>query len=369
MASKQTTSEKTAAAPGSGRTRGRKSATRTNGSYPVKDAPRHYGETDPSRKDPVTNFLGWFSIGLGLAEVLAPRQVARLVGLNEDEHTTLLRTYGVRELVAGVGILTRPKPTYWMWNRVLGDAVDLTSIAKAMQSDENDRGRLTIAAVAVLGVTALDIASSVRLTSEDNPATGHDEGSFALPEAEDGRQQLKAIVTVNKPVDEVYAFWKNPLNYSRFMDQIESVQLTSGSRSHWKARAPAGLSVEWDAEIVTDRPNELVSWQSVDGSEVRNTGAVRFSRAAGTRGTEVELEMEFQPPGGVVGEKVAKMLAMIPKTQLKNDLRRFKQLMELGEIVVSDATAVKGMQPAQPPEKERVSAKTRTSATEMEARQ
>jgi uncharacterized membrane protein len=340
----------------------------SNGNYPVRDAPRHYSETDPSEKDPITNFLGWFSIGLGLAEVFAPRQVARLVGLDEDEHTALLRTYGVRELVAGVGILTRPKPTYWMWNRVLGDAVDLTTIAKWMQSEENDRGRLAVAGLAVLGVTALDIASSVRLTSEDNPATGHDEGSFMVPEAADGMQQLKAGVTVNKPIEEVYKFWKNPLNYSRFMDQIESVQLTSGGRATWKAKAPAGLSVEWDAEIVTDRPNELISWQSVDGSEVRNLGTVRFRRAAGTRGTEVELEMEFHPPAGVVGEKVVKMLEAIPKTQLKNDLRRFKQLMELGEIVLSDATAVKGMQPAQPPERERIGATTKTRTTELEAR-
>jgi uncharacterized membrane protein len=320
-----------------------------NGSYPVRNAPRHYSETDPSEKDVVTNFLGWFSIGLGLAEVFAPRQVARLIGLPEDEHTSLLRFYGVRELAAGVGILTRPKPTYWMWNRVIGDTVDLVSLGRAMQSEEGDRSRLGLATLAVLGVTALDVASSVRLTSESNPAAGHDEGSFRLPEARDGRQQLQAVVTVNKPIGEVYAFWKDPANFARFMDQIDSVHVTSGGRSHWKAKAPAGLSVEWDAEVVTDRPNELLSWQSIDGSDIRNIGTVKFRKAAGGRGTEVELEMDYQPAGGAVGAKVAKMLEAIPKTQLKNDLRRFKQLMEIGEIVVSDATAVKGMQPAQPP--------------------
>ena len=327
----------------------------------MRDAPRHYSETDPSEKDPITNFLGWFSIGLGLAEVFAPRQVARFIGLDE-EHTTLLRSYGVRELAAGFGILTRPKPTYWMWNRVIGDAIDLASLGRAMQTRENDRSRLTAAAVAVIGVTALDVVSSMRLTSESNPATGHDEGSFALPEPQDGRQQLMATVTVNKPIDEAYSFWKDPTNFSRFMDQIDSVQIISGGRSHWKAKGPAGMSVEWDAEIITDRPNELISWQSVDGAEIRNTGTVKFRNAAGGRGTEVELEMEFQPPGGVIGEKVAKLLEVIPKTQLKNDLRRFKQLMEIGEIVVSDATAVKGLQPAQPPK-----TRTRTTTTAMEA--
>jgi uncharacterized membrane protein len=338
------------------------SVTNRGGGYPVKDAPRHYSETDPSEKDPVTNFLGWFSIGLGLAELFAPRQVARFIGLDDDDHTTLLRSYGVRELAAGFGILTRPKPTYWMWNRVIGDAIDLASLGRAMQATENDRSRLTAAAVAVIGVTALDVVSSMRLTSESNPATGHDDGSFALPVPQDGRQQVQATVTVNRPIDEVYAFWKEPSNFSRFMDQIDSVQVTSGGRSHWKAKAPAGMSVEWDAEIVTDRPNELLSWQSVDGSEIRNTGTVKFRNAAGGRGTEVELEMEFQPAGGPIGAKVAKMLEAIPKTQLKNDLRRFKQLLEIGEIVVSDATAVKGLQPAQPPR-----ARTKTTVTEMEA--
>jgi len=328
--------------------------------YPVRNAPRHYSETDPSEKDAVTNFLGWFSIGLGLAEVFAPRQVARFIGLNEDAHTTLLRAYGVRELAAGFGILTRPKPTYWMWNRVIGDAIDLASLGRAMQGEDNDRSRLTAAAVAVIGVTALDVVSSVRLTSEKNAATGHDEGSFALPQPQEGRQLIQATVTVNKPIEEAYAFWKEPSNFGRFMDQIESVQVLSGGRSHWKAKPLAGVSVEWDAEIVTDRPNELLSWQSVDGSEIRNTGVVKFRRASGGRGTEVELEMEFQPPAGAIGEKIAKMLETIPKTQLKNDLRRFKQLMEIGEIVVSDSTAVKGLQPAQPP-----GAKRRTRAAEM----
>ena len=230
-----------------------------------------------------------------------------------------------------------------------------------MQSEDNDRSRLGLATLAVLGVTALDVASSMRLTSEENPAAGHDEGSFRLPEAQEGRQQVQAVVTVNKPIGEVYAFWKDPSNFGRFMDQIDSVQVTSGGRSHWKAKAPAGLGVEWDAEVVTDRPNELLSWQSVDGSDLRNTGTVKFRKASGGRGTEVELEMDFQPAGGAAGGKIAKMLEVIPKTQLKNDLRRFKQLMEIGEIVVSDATAVKGLQPAQPP-------RTRARATTTEAR-
>ena len=315
----------------------------------TKDAPEHYTESQSHKKDPLTNFLGWFSIGLGVAEVVAPQAVARLIGVDEEEHTTLLRAYGLRELAAGIGILTRPKPTYWMWNRVIGDTIDLASLGRAMRSPDTNKTKLTAATVAVLGVTALDILCSVSLTSEANPAAGHDEGSFTLPQSDGDTQQLSAVVTVNKPVEEVYGFWKDPQNFPRFMDQLESVRITSGRRSHWTAKGPAGLTVEWDAETISDVPNELITWSSVEDSEVENIGSVRFQPAVGGRGTEVTLEMDFKPKGGAVGGKVAKLFSAIPKTQMRNDLRRFKQLIELGEIVKSDASAVKGMHPAQPP--------------------
>ncbi|HEV7839384.1 MAG TPA: SRPBCC family protein, partial [Gemmatimonadaceae bacterium] len=297
----------------------------------------------------LTQSLGWFSIALGAAELLAPQAVARVIGIDEEEHTTLLRTYGLREMTAGIGILTRPKPTYWMWNRVIGDAVDLVSLGKAMRSPDSDKTRLAAATIAVLGVTALDIACSVALTSERNPAAGHDEGSFMLPEKVDGALPVIATVTVNKPVEEVYRFWKNPENFSRFMDQIESVRITSGGRARWKVKAPAGLMVEWDTDLVTDTPNEMISWRSLAGAEIENKGTVRFRKASGDRGTEVELEVDFKPKGGPVGEKIAKIFLALPKTQVMNDLRRFKQIIEIGEIVKSDASAVKGMHPARPP--------------------
>jgi uncharacterized membrane protein len=324
-------------------------ARRTASETSAKDAPAHYTETQRTEKDPLTQSLGWFSIALGAAEVLAPQAVARVIGVDEREHTTLLRSYGLRELAAGIGILSRPKPTYWMWNRVIGDAVDLASLGKAMRSPGTDKARLTGATIAVLGVTALDILCSVALTSESNPAAGHDEGSFALPENKNGALPLVAVVTVGRPIAEVYNFWKNPENFSHFMDQIESVRMINGRRSHWKINAPAGLAIEWDAEVVLDTPNELISWQSVDGADVDNTGTVRFRPAPGNRGTEVELEMDFKPRGGELGQRLAKFFMTIPRTQMMNDLRRFKQIMEVGEVVKSDASAVKGMHPARPP--------------------
>src|SRR3954468_18212657 len=294
-----------------------------NGGF--KGAPRHASDFVASEKGPVTNFLGWFSVGLGLAELLAPDFVARLIGIDEERHERLLRAYGVREIAAGVGILTRPKPTYWLWNRVIGDAIDLASLGKAMRAPENNKTRLTGAALAVVGVMALDIICSISLTSEALPDGTQDDGSFTQAESSDGSTPLISVITVNKPVEEVYQFWKNPENFSRFMDQIDSVRITSGRRAHWKVKAPAGLTVEWDAEVVTDTPNEMIAWESVDSSEVENSGTVRFRPAVGNRGTEIELQMNYKPKGGALGQRVAKYFSMIPKTQMMNDLRRFKQ--------------------------------------------
>ncbi|HEY1953350.1 MAG TPA: SRPBCC family protein [Gemmatimonadaceae bacterium] len=331
---------------------------RVTAEAPVKGAPDHYTETGRTEKDPVTQFLGWFSVALGAAEIFAPGGVARAIGIDEDEHRALLRVYGLREMAAGVAILSRPKPTYWMWNRVIGDAIDLTSLAKAMKNPESNTAKLAAATVAVLGVTALDIVCATRLARIGAEDVGRDEGSFELPKGNDGQVVVGASVTVNKPVEEVYAFWKDQQNYPRFMSAIDSVKPTSERRARWKIEAPAGLSVEWDAEIVNDTPNEMISWRSVDASPVQNTGTVRFRRAAGERGTEVQLEAEYRPKGGPLGAKVAEMLSAIPKTQLAMDLRRFKQLIELGEVVKSDASAVAGPHPARPPRQ-----------TEMEARQ
>jgi uncharacterized membrane protein/uncharacterized protein YjeT (DUF2065 family) len=324
-------------------------ARQSGGETSIKDAPSHYSETQSTPKDAVTQSLGWFSVGLGCAELFAPRAVARLIGIDEEEHSTLLRTYGLREIAAGVGILTRPKPSYWMWNRVIGDAIDLASLGKAMRSPDNDRTRLAGATLAVLGVMALDVLCSVHLTSEASEAAGHDDGSFSERECGDGTLPLVSIISVNKPVEEVYQFWKNPENFSRFMDKIDSVRVTSGRRTHWKVKGPPGLGVEWDAEVVTDTPNEMIAWESVDSPDVENSGTVRFRPAPGNRGTEVELQMNFKPKGGDLGKKIAKHFKAIPKTQMMNDLRRFKQVLELGEIVKSDASVVEGMHPARPP--------------------
>ncbi|HEY4671307.1 MAG TPA: SRPBCC family protein [Gemmatimonadaceae bacterium] len=332
--------------------------TRRSAETSLKDVPRHYSETHGHEKNALVQSLGWFSIGLGLAELFAPRAVARLSGLDEDEYEGLLRAYGLRELIAGAGILGRPRPTYWMWNRVLGDTIDLVTLARARHS-ANDKGKLATATAAVLAVTALDIACSVDYARHKTPSvdqhTSHDEGSYKTPEMVDGTQMLSAITTINKPVAEVYAFWKNPQNYPRFMENLDSVKITGNNQAHWKIKAPVGMSVEWDATVINDVPNQVIEWRSLDSAEIHNTGTVRFRSISGDR-TEVELVSQIKPKGGPLGAKIAKVFAAVPKTQLSNDLRRFKQLIEVGEIIKSDASAVPGMHPARPPRRSEMEA-------------
>ena len=138
--------------------------------------------------------------------------------------------------------------------------------------------------------------------------------------------------TINKPAEELYTFWRNFENLPRFMIHLESVRALDDQRSHWVAKAPAGTSVEWDAEIVEDRPNELIAWRSLPNADVDNHGTVRFKPAPGGRGTEVHVALTYRPPAGAIGAAVAKLFGEEPGQQIAGDLLRFKNLMEAGEI-------------------------------------
>ena len=169
-------------------------------------------------------------------------------------------------------------------------------------------------------------------------------------QAEQQGIRVRKSVTVNRPADEVYAFWRNLENLPRFMKNLESVQMTGGRRSHWKAKAPAGTTVEWDAETTEDRPNELIAWRSVEGADVPNAGVVRFVAAPGGRGTEIHVDLRYDPPAGKLGALFAKLFGDEPGQQVDGDLRRFKQVLEVGEVLYSEASIASGLRPAHPPE-------------------
>lgn len=147
-----------------------------------------------------------------------------------------------------------------------------------------------------------------------------------------GRIHVKKSLTINKSPAELYQFWRNFENLPKFMTHLESVKNIEGNRSHWVAKAPLGTSVEWDAELTSDRENERIGWKSLEGSDVPNSGVVEF-RPTSTRGTEVIVTLTYEPPAGKIGALVAKLFGEEPSQQVYGDLYRFKSLMETGEII------------------------------------
>ncbi|GAX41764.1 cyclase/dehydrase [Tolypothrix sp. NIES-4075] len=148
--------------------------------------------------------------------------------------------------------------------------------------------------------------------------------------------KVEKTVTINKPADELYRFWHDFENLPRFMKHLKSVTVQNDKRSHWIANAPLDSSVEWDADILEDRENEFISWASVEGADVENSGFIRFKKAPGDRGTEVKVVLEYSPPGGALAAAFAKLFGEEPEQQIGDDLRRFKMLMEAGEIATTE---------------------------------
>jgi uncharacterized membrane protein len=139
---------------------------------------------------------------------------------------------------------------------------------------------------------------------------------------------VEQSVTIDKPADEIYRFWRQLDNLPRFMNHLESVTTLDDNRSHWVCAAPAGRQVEWDAEIINDEPNKLIAWRSTENADVHSTGSVRFLDAASGNGTDVHVILEYLPPAGQVGRWIAKLFGEEPDQQVRDDLRQLKQVME-----------------------------------------
>jgi len=322
----------------------------------MTSVPREYqdymvhGGDDPLRSDEAPNDpgrrargLGWFSIGLGLAEVAAPRQVARAIGIGDaDRNRRTLRAIGIREIATGVGILTQDRPVTPVWSRVGGDVMDLALLGRALGSETSRRERVAAATAAVLGVTLLDVFTGRDLSRRTR------DGTFGARGARSRGVEVRQAVTVDRPREEVYRFWRDFGNLPRFMEHLVSVRALDDRRSHWTARVPGGATIEWDAEILVDRPNDLITWRSLDRADIPNTGTVRFL-AAPHGGTEVRVELRYDVPGSRMAGGMARLFSAPPEIQVGRDLRRLKQLLEVGEIVRSDASVGRGPHPARPP--------------------
>jgi uncharacterized membrane protein len=273
------------------------------------------------RADSLERGLGWFSIALGTAAVIAPRVVSWISGTRSP---TIMRLVGTRELAAGVGILTQRDRTPWLWSRVVGDTFDIAAMSVALVR-RGTRGRAALAMAAVAGVTALDMLAALRAT-----------GSRAVQTVPgvSGRTDvyLERSIAVSKSPEECYRFWRSFENLPRFMQTLESVRQLDEGRSHWVAKGPLSTRLEWTSEITADRPGEEIAWRTLDDSGAAHAGSVRFEPAPADRGTIVRVSLHYSPLGGALGAGLVKLLGHDPQSRIREDLRRLKQVMETGEI-------------------------------------
>ena len=270
----------------------------------------------------VARGLGWFSIGLGLAEVLAPRTLERFLGIRH--HGFLLRIMGLREIASGVGILTGRRPSDWLWARLGGDVIDVASLGMALSSDTAKPVNIGLACAAVAGITVLDMRCAQELSRTNDAA-------LSVRTIE-----VRKSIQINCSPDAVYKFWRDFQNLPKFMSNVESVETLSDKRSHWCVRGPAGKRIEWDAEITGEQENRLIAWHSLEGAQVENYGTIRFDAAPGGRGTYVKVHLQYSPPAGIFGARVAKLFGREPRQQIHEDLHHLKQIMETGEIITTE---------------------------------
>lgn len=146
---------------------------------------------------------------------------------------------------------------------------------------------------------------------------------------------IKHVAIVEKPAEELYAFWRNPENAPKFMTGVESVMKTGENKSHWVSGGPFGKKFEWDSEIFQDEPGRLFAWKTLPGADVPHAGMIKFEPNTGGRGTTVTVEINYEPPAGMLGVAVAKLIGQDPDAMTKENLRQFKQLMETGEIATT----------------------------------
>jgi uncharacterized membrane protein len=273
-------------------------------------------------RDPrsIAHMLAWFGIGLGLAELSMPRAFGRVVGVRKP-NKAWVRAFGLREIASGVGILARRDPAPFLWARVAGDAMDLAVLAAGARTKKARSERLAAAAIAVAGVAVLDVVAS-----RAHGAAARARGVGAL--------RMHESIAINRPIDELFAFWRDLANLPSIMSHVQSVQSTGERHSRW--RATSGRSpMEWDTELLIEAANEKIQWRSVEGSKVSSAGLVVFQALPGGRGTLIKLDLEYVPQHARSARNLLRLFGGAPQRQLRQDLRRFKQRIEAGEVATT----------------------------------
>ena len=214
------------------------------------------------------------------------------------------------------------------WASALGGAA-LTAYAIKQLRDRSPAGAALAAAGSALIYRGATGHCPVYAATGVNTAGDYDDTHAALA----GRRgvNVEEAVTINASADALYDFWRRFELLPQFMSHLVSVSQIDARRSRWVAKAPAGRTVSWEAEIINERPGELIGWATLPGSAVVSAGSVTFRSATGGRGTVVSVRLQYDPPAGKVGATVAWLLGHDPAASIREDLRRFKWLMETGE--------------------------------------
>lgn len=202
----------------------------------------------------------------------------------------------------------------------------------------NDRRDGAIAGLAGLGLAVGSIAIGAYLTTRQDRRKKHPDDSPGYTMRQDfGAYDVTGrTVTIDKPRSELFAFFRDFQNLPQFMENLEAIEPTGQSgRNVWKIKAPLGRTVDVETEIAREEQDELIAWRSVEGSDIDTEGRVKFRDAPGDRGTQVQLIIAYKPPAGEVGRLAAKLFQREPAVQARHDLKRFKMLMETGEIATS----------------------------------
>jgi uncharacterized membrane protein len=285
--------------------------------------------------DKLTRLLGWTSAGLGAPLLLTPAGSAKALGIEGgSRQRAVLAGVGARELAAAAGLLGQRSPL-WLWSRVAGDLMDLALLGSALDSPRPPRGLKTISGRtggSGRSRTAAATAAVALITAVDLYAAA----SRSRRSGRESAVSLTAAVTVTVPRQEAYGRWRQFDGLPAFMAHLDNVTVTGPRTSHWRATAPFGRTVEWDAEITDDVPGERIAWRSLDDSQVRTEGGVQFKPAPDERDTEVHVTLRYAVPGGKHGQALARYFGEDPRQQLDDDLRRFKQVLETGEVVRSE---------------------------------
>jgi len=219
------------------------------------------------------------------------------------------------------------------WASALGGAALAAFGVKQMKKDNAIAGAMIAAAggsLIVRGATGrcpVYAATGITTANGDDTRTALGGSRGVL---------VEQVATINASPEELYEFWRDFEQLPKFMKNLESVRRIDTRRSHWVAKGPMGKKVEWDGEIINEIPGELIGWRTLDGADVISAGSVRFKTATGGRGTEVHVRLQYEPPLGKVGSAVAWLLGQEPSQTIQEDLRRFKQLVEAGEVPTID---------------------------------